>query len=218
MIPEEASAEDALGAASRTIGQMPGDAVQSKFAQLQQIRKARTERQINRQQAETDSLDGDEAAYQAAGLMHEKSDLKNAAHWYRVAAKNDFPGASLKLAKVLAALAAEHHARGETHAEEALIEEASDWCVKACAAGEFVEGESEAFDLMEELNARLDPDCRRAEPGSGSPATAPCTHGGLKNVIAMPNQAMEEHLESCSSCKAEQAEQAARGASAPASR
>jgi hypothetical protein len=217
MTPEETPASDVLSAAARTIGQMPEEAVRSKFAQLQQMRKARTEREIIRQQTEADSLEGEEAAYQA-GLMYEKSDLKKAARWYRAAAVNDFPGASLKLAKVLTALAAEHHARGETYVEEALIEEASDWCIKACAAGEFVEGESEAFDLMEELNARLDPDCRPAGPDSGSPATAQCTHGGLTKVIAMPNQAMEEHLESCSSCKAEKAERAARGASAPASR
>lgn len=171
MIPEEIPEADVLSAAARTIGQMPEEAVQSKFAHLRQMSKARTEREIIRQQAETDSLEGDEAAYQA-GLMHEKSDLKQAARWYRAAAVNDFPGAALKLAKVLTALAAEHYGRGETHAGEALIEEASDWCVKACAAGEFVEGEAEAFDLMEELNARLDPDYRRAEPGSGSPATA----------------------------------------------
>ena len=65
---------------------------------------------------------------------------------------NDFPGASLKLAMVLATLAAECRARGETHAEEALIEEAQDWCIQACAAGEFVVGETEAFDLMNELD------------------------------------------------------------------
>lgn len=216
MTPEETPASDVLSTAVRTIGQMPEEAVQSKFAQLQQMRKARTEREIIRQQTEADSLDGDEAAYQA-GLMYEKSDLNKAARWYRAAAVNDFPGASLKLAKVLTALAAQCHTRGETSAGEALIEEASDWCIKACAAGEFVEGEAEAFDLMEELNARLDPDGRPAEPDSGTPATAQCTHGGLTKVIAMPNQAMKEHLESCRSCKAEMAERA-RGASAPAAR
>jgi len=115
-------------------------------------------------------------------------------------------------------LAEEHYAKGETHAGEALIEEASDWCVKACAAGEFVEGEAEAFDLMEELNARLDPDFRRPGPGSRSPAAGQCTRGGLTKVIAMPNDAMEEHLKSCGSCKAEQADRAATGASASASR
>lgn len=217
MNPEEFQGADVLGAAARTIGQMPEEAVQSKFAQLQQARKARTEREAIRQQAEADSLDGDEAAYQA-GLMHEKSDLKQAVRWYHAAAVSDFPGASLKLAKVLAALAEEHYTKGETSAGEALIEEASDWCVKACAAGEFIDGETEAFDLMEELNARFDPDFRRPEPGSGSPAAGQCTHGGLMKVAAMPNQAMEEHLKSCSSCKAEQAEMAARGAWVPASR
>jgi hypothetical protein len=217
MTPEETQLPDFLSAAARTIGQMPEDAVQSKFAQLQQTSKAYTEREIIRQQAEADSVEGDEAAYQA-GLMYEKSDPEKAARWYRVAAMNDFPGASLKLAMVLAALAAECRARGETHAEEALVEEAKDWCINACAAGEFVEGETEAFDLMEELNERLGPDWRQAEPDSGSgPAAGRCTHGGLAKVIALPNRAMEEHLKSCSSCRDENAARAARDASTPTS-
>jgi hypothetical protein len=217
MTPEETQLSDFLSAAARTIGQMPEDAVQSKFAQLQQMSKAYTEREIIRQQAEADSVDGDEAAYQA-GLMHERSDLEEAARWYRAAAVNDFPGASLKLAKVLAALAAECRARGETHAEEALVEEASDWCIKACAAGEFVEGETGPFDLMEELNERLSPDWRRAEPDPGSgPAAGQCTRGGLAKVIALPNHIMEEHLKSCSFCRDEKDARAARDASTPAS-
>jgi hypothetical protein len=218
MTPEETQLPNFLSAASRTIGQMPEDAVQSKFAQLQQMSKARTEREISRQQAEADSVEGDEAAYQV-GLMCERSELEKAARWYRAAAVNDFPGASLKLAMVLAALAAECRARGETHAEEALVEEASDWCIKACAAGEFVEGETEAFDLMEELNKRLGPDWRQPEldPGSG-PAAGQCTRGGLAKVIALPNRAMEGHLKSCSPCRDEKAARAARDASTPASR
>lgn len=208
---------DFLSAAARTIGQMPEEAVQSKYAELQQMRRARTEREITRQQEATDSLEGDEAAYQA-GLMCEESDLKKAARWYRAAAVNDFPGASLKLAKVLTALAAEHHASGETQTEAALIEEASDWCVKACAAGEFIAGEIEALDLMEELNARLDPDRLLAEPGSASTATGQCTHGGLKNALTLSEAKLEEHLSSCTSCQAEKAVQADRSAPAPAPR
>jgi hypothetical protein len=217
MTPEETQLPDFLSAAARTIGQMPEDAIQSKFAQLQQMSKACTEREILRKQAEADSLDGDEAAYQA-GLMYESSDLEKAARWYRVAAVNDFPGASLKLAMVLAGLAAECHRREETHAEEALVEEASDWCIKACAAGEFAEGETEAFDLMEELNERLGPDWRQAAPDPGNgPAAGRCTRGGLAKVIALPNPAMEEHLKSCNSCRDEKAARA-RDASTPASR
>jgi hypothetical protein len=218
MTPEETQLPDFLSAAARTIGQMPEDAVQSKFAQLQQMSKARTEREIIRQQPEADCVEGDEAAYQV-GLMYERSDLEKATHWYRAAAVNDFPGASLKLAMVLAARAAECRARGETRAEEALVEEASDWCIKACAAGEFVEGETEAFDLMEELNERLGPDWRQAEPDPGpGPAADRCTRGGLAKVTALPNRAMEEHLNSCSSCRDEKAARAARDASTPASR
>jgi hypothetical protein len=208
---------DVLSAAARTIGQMPEEAVQSKFAELQQMRRARTEREITRQQKATDSLEGDEAAYRA-GLMCEESDLKNAARWYRAAAVNDFPGASLKLAKVLTALAAEHHARGETQTEAALIEEASDWCVKACAAGEFVAGEIEALDLMEKLNARLDPDRPQTEPGSDGPSTGQCSIGGLKNAMRLNGAKLEEHLSSCTHCQAEQAEQSDRSASVPAPR
>ena len=215
MTPEETQLADFLSAAAHTIGQMPEDAIQSKFAQLQQMSKACTDREIIRKQAEADSVDGDEAAYQA-GLMYERSDLEKAARWYRVAAVNDFPGASLKLAIVLAAQAAECRTRGETHAEEALVEEASDWCIKACAAGELVEGETEAFDLMDELTKRRGPDWRQAEPDPGSdPASGRCTRGGLAKVIALPNPAMEEHLKSCSFCRDEKAR--ARDASTPAS-
>ena len=218
MTPEETQLRDVLSAAARTIGQMPEDAVRSRFAQLQQMSKARTEREIIRQQAEADSVEGDEAAYQAGLMYDERSDLEKAVRWYRAAAVNDFPGASLKLAIALAALAAECRARGETHAEEALVEEASDWCVKACAAGEFVEGETEAFDLMEELNERLGPDWRPAEPDPGSgPAAGRCTRGGLAKVIALPNRVMEEHLKSCSFCRDEKAARAARDASTRAS-
>jgi hypothetical protein len=218
MTPEETPVPDVLTAAAGTIGEMPREAVQSKFAQLQQMRKALTEREIIRQQTETDSIEGDEAAYQA-GLMHEKSDPKQAARWYRVAAENDFPEASLKLAKVLAALAVEHRAKGEDQAAEALIEEASDWWVKACAAGEFAEGEAEDFDLLEELNARLELARREAESGSGGPEGSQCVHGGLAKAMAMlPNQkAVEAHLNACGSCLAEKG-RAAKGASAPAAR
>lgn len=208
---------DFLSAAARTIGQMPEEAVQSKYAELQQIRRARTEREITREQEATDSLEGDEAAYQA-GLMSEESDLKNAVRWYRAAAVNDFPGASLKLAKVLTALAAEHHASGETQAEAAVIEEASDWCVKACAAGEFVAGEIEPHDLLEELNARLDLDRPRSEPGSGSPAAGQCALGGLQNAMMLNGPKAEKHLRSCTFCNAEQAKHPGRPASAPAPR
>lgn len=215
MTPEETQLPDFLSAAASTIGQMPEDAVQSKFAQLQQMIRACTEREIIRHQVEADSVEGDEAAYQT-GLMYERSDLGEAARWYRAAAVNDFPGASLKLAVVLAAQAAECRARGETHAEEALVEEASEWGIKAYVAGEFVEGDTEAFDLMGELNKRRGPDWPQAEPDLGSgPAADRCTRGGLAKIMALPTHAMDEHMKSCSSCRDERA---ARDASTHASR
>lgn len=206
---------DFLSAAASTIGTMPEEAVQSRYAELQQMRRTRSDREITRQQEATDSLEGDEAAYQA-GLMFEESDLRKAARWFRAAAVNDFPGASLKLARVLTDLAAQHHDIGETQTEAALIEEASDWCVKACAAGESVAGEIEALDLMEKLNARLDLDCSNVEPDG--PATGECTHGGLQKVARLNEVKMAEHLSSCSYCQAEKADQADRSAPAPAPR
>jgi hypothetical protein len=190
--------EDALRAAARTIGQMQEADIQRKFAELQEARKARTRREILRQQ--TDSLEGDEAAYQAALKHEEDGDLKTAARWYSEAADHDFPGASLRLARVLDALAAEQHARGENQAAEALNEEALEWCAKAFAAGE-----AGASEFIEEFDARLDP--------------ARCALGGLHKVTALDPAQMAEHFRSCGPCQAEQAEQAARPAtSAPTPR
>jgi ATP-dependent exoDNAse (exonuclease V) alpha subunit len=207
---EETTAARALRAAARTIGQMTEASVEAKFAQLRQARNARSEREIIRQQAETDSLELDEAAYEAA-LKHEESgDLTAAARWYRAAAVNDFPGASLKLAAVLTAMAAAHRARGETHAEEALVADALEWCTKAFAAGE-----DGASDLIEELDARLDPhNPPQAQPRSAAPQDAQCALGGLRNVVALDKDKMIQHLRSCGPCRAEQA----RTASTPAPR
>ncbi len=223
MTPEETREEareealEVLRAAARTIGQVPEADIESKFAQLQEARKARTEREIIRQQAETDSLELDEAAY-LVGLKHEESgDLRAAERWYRAAAVNDFPGASLRLASVLNALAAEHHARAETQAEEALIEEAHEWGAMAFGAGE--DGASE---LNEELNARLDPDRPTAQPAApaspSDPAATQCALGGLRKAALLDQDKMTEHLDSCGPCQAELAEQSAGSASTPASR
>ena len=135
-VVNEAQVDEALAVAARTIGEMPEADIRARFARLQAARRARSEDEIIRQQAEFDSIELDEGAYQA-GVKHEESgDLQSAARWYRAAAVNDFPGASLRLAGVLRDLAAEHRARGETHAEQALVEDALQWAVKAAGAGE----------------------------------------------------------------------------------
>jgi hypothetical protein len=192
------TAEDALRDAAHAIGQMPETDLQSKFAQLQEARKARTEREVLRQQVEADSVELDEAAYQAAVKNEEAGDLRTAARWYRAAAENDFPGASLGLANVLDALAAEHHSRGETSAEEAVNEDAREWAAIAFAAGEIG-----ASRLMEELDARLEHGRRKFRLSPGEPAAPRCDLGGLKQVSRMERDEMLRHFSSCESCQAE---------------
>jgi hypothetical protein len=186
-------AEDALDAAARTMGEMPEDDIRSRFAQLRAAQRARTGLEISRQQAETDSVDLDEAAY-LAGLKHEESgDLKAAVRWYRAAAVNDFPQASLKLASALNSLAAEHRARGETHAEEALIDDAHEWAAKAYAAGE------DGADLID------DADWPQADPSPDQPAPPQCSLGGLRKAALLDDQdQLAEHLDACDSCQSEQ--------------
>jgi hypothetical protein len=189
--------EDALRAAARTIGQMPEADIRSKFAQLQAARKARTEREILRQQAEADSVELDEAAYEAAARHEEAGDLESAVRWYRAAAANDFPGASLRLAMVLDALAAEHYAKAETAVGEALSEES-----RVSAAKAFAAGEVGASEFIEELDARLDPARAAASPPT-DPEPTECVLGGIQKVARFEPGKMLEHCHSCRSCQAE---------------
>jgi hypothetical protein len=219
--------EDALHAAARTVGRMPESEIQDRFARLQEARRARTRKEALAQQVEAASLELDEAAYHA-GLKYEGSgDLETAAHWYGAAAGNDFPGASLKLAVVLDALAAKHNAKGETRAGGALAEEVLEWCVKAFAAGEV--GASE---FIEQLDARLDPALLQfrmapaspgggeaAKPGApGNPETGLCALGGLRKVTALDASELMEHCLSCGPCQAGLAELAVGHARAHSSR
>jgi hypothetical protein len=198
------TAEDALDAAARTIGQMPEADIRSKFAQLQAARKARTRQEIYRQQAEAASVELDEAAYEAA-LMHEEAgDIESAVRCYRLAAVNDFPGASLRLAMALDILATEHHARGEAALAEALIEESRDSAARAFAAGEVG-----ASDFIDELDASLDP-ARVAAVSPADPEPAACALGGFLNVARFEPAKMLEHWHSCRPCQADLADLAKR--------
>lgn len=197
------TAEDALHAAARTIGQMPEADIRSKFAELQAARKARTGRELYRQEAEAASVELDEAAYRAAVVHEEGGDLESAVHYYRLAAVNDFPGAMLRLALTLDNLAAEHQAKGDTAMAEALREESRDAAAKAFAAGEVG-----APDLMEEFDASLDP--TRPAPSPADPEPTECVLGGFFNVTRFDSAKMAEHWHSCSSCQAELAELAKR--------
>jgi hypothetical protein len=201
--------EDALRAAARTIGQMPEASIQRKLAQLQEARKIRTQREALRQHVESESLELDEAAYQAALKHEEDGDLRAAARWYRMAAVNDFPGASLKLASVLSvlsALAAEHHARAESQAGPAMYEEAMEWASKAFAAGEVG-----ASRLIGELDERLDRPAHAAQHGEAMATRLPpdgrttgeCGLGGLRKAVALDPAEMSRHCQSCASCQDE---------------
>ena len=198
------TAEDALHAAARTIGLMPEADIRSKFAQLQAARRSRNEREVLRHQAEAASVELDDAAYEAAVRHEEAGDLESAVRWYRAAAVNDFPGALLRLARVLDTLAAEHDAKTKTAVAEALREESRDSAAKAFAAGE--DGASE---LIEELDASLDPARAAASPPPDSEPTE-CALGGFRNVTRFESGKMLEHLHSCPSCQAELAQLAKR--------
>jgi TPR repeat protein len=97
--------ENDLRAAAETVGQMPRAELQRNLARLKEAQKARSQHEVLRQQAELDSLELDQSAYDVATQADKHGDVQTAAQWYRVAAMNDFADAQFKLAEVLHALA-----------------------------------------------------------------------------------------------------------------
>jgi hypothetical protein len=220
--------EDDLRAAADTIDEASDAELRHKLGKLKETRNARTRREVLRQQAELDSLEFDEAAYQLASQSAEDNDLRNAAHWYRVAAMNDFADSPLKLARVLDALADKYLARPEnrvTNREELdLVSEAARWYAAAYAAGDI-----EAENYLDLLIARHDPTRPRpratlsappddtdpatdtdldpsADPGIGSGTdTDPdaCALGGLQNVLNLQLTETIAHCASCHPCQNE---------------
>lgn len=142
-----------LRAAANAIGQMPATELERALAQLHERRNARTQMEMLLQQTELASLDLDQAAYQLASEAEAKGDLSRAAHWYTAAALNDVSDASLRLAKILDALAEKHlnaqNGKPATREELDLVSEACRWYADALAAGE-----SEADELLENLIER----------------------------------------------------------------
>ena len=142
-----------LRAAARAIDDMSGTDLRRAFTELTARRDGRTQMEALQQQAELASLDLDEAAYELASEAQAQGDLARAAHWYSAAALNDFADASLKLAKVLDALAREHlddrDGGPATREELDLFSEACTWYGNAIAAGE-----TEADELLEKLIER----------------------------------------------------------------
>lgn len=142
-----------LRAAASAIDQMSSTELQQVRRKLKEKRNARTQMEVLQQQNELASLELDHAAYQLASEAESKGDLARAARWYTAAALNDFGDASLKLAKILDALAEKHlRAQGgnpATREELNLVTEACRWYGDAIAAGE-----TEAYELLEALLER----------------------------------------------------------------
>jgi hypothetical protein len=126
-----------LRAAAGDIDQMPSTEVEAALRRVKERRNARTQIERLQQENELASLDLERAAYQLAGEAEEKGDLRSAARWYTAAALNDFADASLKLGRVLDALAEKHtHTHAEGYPATYLVSEACRWYSDALGAGE----------------------------------------------------------------------------------
>lgn len=183
-----------LRAAAATVGQMREAELQDRFRQLQRARAARTPREVLRQQAELDSLELDEAAYQLASQATTEGNLAEAVRWYRIAAVNDFADAPLRLATVLDALSA----RPDMREERGLVTEAATWYLAA-----FLAGDLEGRDPLDGLIARLDEPADASAPADDDPCPHPCLLGGVKNVAQLPPADAVAHCSLCRPCKAE---------------
>ncbi len=204
--------EEDLRAAAQTVGQMPRAELQRNLARLKEARKARSQHEVLRQQAELDSLDLDQSAYEVASQADQHGDLQTAAQWYRVAAMNDFADAQFKLAEVLHALADKYLARPEsrvaTREELNLVEVAAHWYLSAIAAGDI-----EAVDPLDKLIAHHDQTRPRARttlvvaaPDAEPPVNCDadkCALGGLGNVLELQLTEMTDHCGSCRPCQDE---------------
>jgi TPR repeat protein len=194
-----AAADRALRAAAATVGQMPDRGLQDRLNQLKRARASRTPREVLRQQAELDSLELDQAAYQLASQAHTDGNLPEAARWYRVAAINDFADAPFKLATVLDALAAKYLARPDMREERGLVTEAANWYLMA-----FLAGDLEGLDPLDGLIARLDEQADMSlTTTDDDPYSHVCALGGLKSVAQLRLAEATAHCSSCPSCKAE---------------
>jgi hypothetical protein len=198
--------EDDLRVAADTIDQTSDAELRRRFHQLKAAREARTQLEVLRQQAQLDSLELDQAAYKLAQQAEDDDDLPSAAHWYRVAAINDFADAQLKLARVLDALAGKHLTKPEsqvaTRQEMDLVSEAARWYAAAYAAGDI-----EAAEHMDNLIARHDFTRPRARPAPAAdgPGSGPgtCPLGGLQKVMRLQLADATAHCSSCRACQDE---------------
>jgi len=201
--------EEDLRSAAESISRISDAKLQRKFVQLKEARRNRTRLDMLRQQAELDSLELDQSAYQVASQAVAEDDLPSAAHWYRVAAINDFADAPLQLAMALDALAERYltkpASRTATREEMDLVADAARWYAVAYAAGDIG-----AADQLDKLIARHDFTRPRACPApvpaaevEHVAAAATCPDGGLQELIRQQPAELAEHIGSCINCGAE---------------
>lgn len=171
-----------LRAAAGAIDQMSRTDLERALAQLKERRRARTQMEVL-QETEMASIDLEQAAYRLASEEEAKGNLSSAARWYTAAAINDFADASLKLARILDALAEKHlHAREgnpATREELDLVSEACRWYSDALAAGE-----TEAEELLDNLIDRHLGRSRTNATAAGAVKPGPQSGSGPQEVRA----------------------------------
>ncbi len=177
---------DDLHAAGATIGVMSAGDLNRRLRRLEQRERSLTGLAELRRQAELDSAELEQAAYQLAGKYRDEGDLVEAARWYRMAAARDFSDASLELAKVLDRLS-----RTQPH----LLSEARLWHDNADAAGHL-----EPATSFEVRSARRDQDPDgRDQDGH----VYGCPRGGLAQVMQWQLTAATVHVGTCRGCQNE---------------
>ncbi len=198
--------DDMLAAAGASIASMPDAELTQHLNTLEAAYRRRGGLAGARHRAEVDSIGLDWAAYQLACQHDDAGDLPQAAHWYRMAAANDFADSAYRLGTALEMLAAQRAASAKpgSHMSEreelTLVSESARWYAEAYAAGH-----PEAADRLDGMISRHD--ARR--PRSADPVPAPgsgperCDQGGLDTIINSDLITATTHFRRCTACQRE---------------
>jgi hypothetical protein len=196
--------EEDLIAAAATVRSMSQTVLDQRLTELEAERQRRSDFSTASQDADLDSTQLDEAAYQLARQYHADGKLAAAARWYRTAALNDYADAALQLGYVLEGLA-ENYLNSPLSAavvrdELNLVIDAAQWYAEALGAGYF----EEAAERLDWLIPRHDPNRPRPAPCEPVARPAPCDQGGLQTVNqrCLVEEAVE-HVRQCPACQRE---------------
>lgn len=167
----------ALAATADSIARMPEEVRTAGLDELRAelLRRKRDDIAWAKHMAFVDSLELEQAAYELGRRHDESGDLGGAARWYRVAAKNDYADAALRLGMVLDLLAdrcagyEEHDAPDTRHQELHLVTEAAHAYAEAYAAG-YVEAADKVDEMLAAFTRRQDRPPR--EPAPARPASS----------------------------------------------